>query len=90
MRSRRPWQKHGKQMPLAIEPPVSKLLPMRTVQLAGRWPIALDFSLSSMRCQSMSWPGAAPASHPPRIKLLDDRPFAHKAGDLEDIAFGGN
>jgi hypothetical protein len=88
MRSRRPWQKHGKQMPLAIKPPVSKLLPMRAAQLAGRWPIALDFSLSSMRCQSM--PGAAPAGHPPRIKLLDARLFAHKTGDLEDIAFGGN
>jgi hypothetical protein len=57
------------------------------VQLAGRWSMALDFSLSSMRCQSMSWPGAAPAGHPPRIKLLDDRLFAHKTGDLEDIAW---
>jgi hypothetical protein len=73
MRSRRPWQKHDKQMPLATKPPVSKLLPMRAVQLAGRWR-----------------PGAAPAGHPPRIKLLGDRLLAQKTGDLEDIAFGGN
>jgi hypothetical protein len=38
----------------------------------------------------MSWPGAAPAGHPPRIQLLDDRLFAHNTGDLEDIAFGGD